>query len=387
MAKTPVKKPPLEVCLESTAQALDTAVHFSFKTTNSNIAGGGIRLSQDQAINLPYLSARTLLADGINIPVDYFSGATAAGAFKAIKAAVLHDEDSGVSAEAMQQVQHLLTSLAKTPFSAGTDVVSMRMRQILIPLDSAEQYVSFSPLTAAGLCALINREVDSHNQAVKVHNTTAQADDRLRRLNTAHLGIGGSNPQNVGAWVRDMQRPLFVGAPKNNTDLRHAMKVFYHGFKWYVASDLMQQYAALINEAFSRAAEKTLTQDEKSQTMQARLDEMKIIQRITRHIRAQGEEKQQLLKLFETKLPSLEQLPRRSFWMSDQVAVQTRGLLEPNQRDEAWKDALSDEIAAYLCNALVKLPDGHSVRMLSMDGYAHSFLYRKIKQELSTWHG
>ena len=52
-------------------QALAESVHYSVKTVNSNIEKGGIRLAQSHALNLPYISARTLLADDFLVPTDY----------------------------------------------------------------------------------------------------------------------------------------------------------------------------------------------------------------------------------------------------------------------------------------------------------------------------
>lgn len=47
----------------------------SVKTVNSNIGKGGIRLAQSHALNLPYISARTLLADDFLVPTDYQANA------------------------------------------------------------------------------------------------------------------------------------------------------------------------------------------------------------------------------------------------------------------------------------------------------------------------
>ena len=56
-------------------QALVESVHHSLKTINSNIEKGGIRLSHSQALDLPYISARTLLADHLLVPTDYQANA------------------------------------------------------------------------------------------------------------------------------------------------------------------------------------------------------------------------------------------------------------------------------------------------------------------------
>ena len=46
-------------------QALAESVHHSLKITNSNIKGGGIRVSNSAHLDLPYISVRTLLNENI----------------------------------------------------------------------------------------------------------------------------------------------------------------------------------------------------------------------------------------------------------------------------------------------------------------------------------
>ncbi|ETR24106.1 hypothetical protein RQ80_18765 [Acinetobacter baumannii] len=71
--------------------ALEESVHFSLKTINSNIEKGGIRLSKQQALDLPYLSARTLLNEDFLIPTDYQANAgKTASIFKVVKAAMIN---------------------------------------------------------------------------------------------------------------------------------------------------------------------------------------------------------------------------------------------------------------------------------------------------------
>ena len=49
-------------------------VHFSSKTVNSNAALVGVRLSPDDALDAPYVSARTLMARGVSLSLDYGKG-------------------------------------------------------------------------------------------------------------------------------------------------------------------------------------------------------------------------------------------------------------------------------------------------------------------------
>ncbi|MDU3124041.1 MAG: hypothetical protein E6710_17310, partial [Acinetobacter baumannii] len=206
--------------------ALEESVHFSLKTINSNIEKGGIRLSKQQALDLPYLSARTLLNEDFLIPTDYQANAgKTASIFKVVKAAMINDDISSEEAEFQQQVEQLkpsISSIFNEPYQAGTENIDIRMRQLLIPKNG--EYVSVSPLTAAGVNYLVNQEVDAVNELRK------EKDSEFNRIQTAVFGIGGANPQNVGSLVRSMQRPITVDAPQASEKVRQALAIFYNGF-------------------------------------------------------------------------------------------------------------------------------------------------------------
>lgn len=54
-------------------------VHFSSKTVNSNAALAGVRLASDDALDAPYVSARTLMARGVSLSLDYGQGRRGGG--------------------------------------------------------------------------------------------------------------------------------------------------------------------------------------------------------------------------------------------------------------------------------------------------------------------
>ena len=111
-------------------QALAESVHYSVKTVNSNIEKGGIRLAQSHALNLPYISARTLLADDFLVPTDYQANAgKTATLFKVVKAAQLDEELSEADEEFKQNVALLkphLNKIFEQPFTAGLDIIDIR---------------------------------------------------------------------------------------------------------------------------------------------------------------------------------------------------------------------------------------------------------------------
>lgn len=220
-------------------QTLAESVHHSLKTINSNIEKGGIRLAQSQALDLPYISTRTLLSDNLLVPTDYQANAgKTATLFKVVKAAQLNEELSEMDDDFKQNVSALkphLKTVFEQPFSSGLEIVDIRMRQLLIPKDDA--YLSISPLSAAGVNLLLNIEVD----VLKEQRKAEAKNSKLKNIQTAVFGIGGSNPQNVGSLVRSMQRPIILGSPTLEPKTRLAFQYFYKGFDYQISNVYINQ--------------------------------------------------------------------------------------------------------------------------------------------------
>ena len=74
---------------ETYCNTIAELVHFSSKTVNSNAALAGVRLASDDALDAPYVSARTLMARGVSLSLDYGKGGAAvAGICKQVNAAI-----------------------------------------------------------------------------------------------------------------------------------------------------------------------------------------------------------------------------------------------------------------------------------------------------------
>ncbi|WP_300832084.1 hypothetical protein, partial [uncultured Bilophila sp.] len=222
-------------------------VHFSSKTVNSNAALVGVRLASDDALDAPYVSARTLMARNISLSLDYGKGGAAmAGICKQVNAVVRNTPFAkDASPEERAAIEKAMTDACSSSFSVGLGYVDHRLRQILIPKEGSEGgYVSMTPITAGGVCELLfeknNGLVSSHNAAceeARKHAGKPEGDENggsaphmeICKLRQAQFGIGGSNPQNVGGLVRAMQRPLFVDAPRSTDDLRTAFSFYYKG--------------------------------------------------------------------------------------------------------------------------------------------------------------
>ena len=315
-------------------------VHFSFKGVNSNAEAGGVRLGPEARLDLPYVSARCLLARRMGLAVDYTKNtgpvatpvATVAKQIRML-ATDEHGEDP-TTAESMR------ATIAKTTGSAyetGTESVSPRMRQLLLPKET-DQYFAITPLPAAGLSQIINARVRSHNdqvtdaykQAEKSKSPTALIP---RRLHTAMLGVGGSNPQNVGSLVREMQSPLVFDAPTENQALREAYRIHYQGMTIRLPYAEMHTWAKWRKQA-AAANNGTLPTD-----LEAREAERTLLLKVARTILLAGQEALKLLETHRNDLPGEALLADT---LKDPVI---RGLIDPAERDSAWPRTFGERVA------------------------------------------
>ena len=374
-------------------QALAESVHYSVKTVNSNIEKGGIRLAQSHALNLPYISARTLLADDFLVPTDYQANAgKTATLFKVVKAAQLDEELSEADEEFKQNVALLkphLNKIFEQPFTAGLDIIDIRMRQLLIPKNN--EYLSISPLSAAGLNLLINTEVD----ALKEQRKAEGKNTKLKNIKTAVFGIGGSNPQNVGSLVRSMQRPLVLDSPTQDPETRLAFQYFYKGFDYQISNAYINR--AMYQELTEYA--KSLIEQQKLSlkvgfhehgihapfsNMQTRAAELTTIQKVIDDVLQQGQDILQILKAVANDLPSLKVLERKSRWSHPRVSLIAQGLINPElQQFEDWQQFFADDLARRITkHSYWKKEIKNTVDISLSEAEAKSFLSRRIQELL-----
>lgn len=374
-------------------QALAESVHYSLKTVNSNIEKGGIRLAQSHALNLPYISARTLLADDFLVPTDYQANAgKTATLFKVVKAAQLDEELSEADEEFKQNVALLkphLNKIFEQPFTAGLDIIDIRMRQLLIPKNN--EYLSISPLSAAGLNLLINTEVD----ALKEQRKAEGKNTKLKNIKTAVFGIGGSNPQNVGSLVRSMQRPLVLDSPTQDPETRLAFQYFYKGFDYQISNAYINRtmYQELTEYAKSLIEQQKLSLKvgfhehgihAPFSNMQTRAAELTTIQKVVDDVLQQGQDILQILKSVANDLPSLKVLERKSRWSHPRVSLIAQGLINPElQQFEDWQQLFADDLARRITkHSYWKKEIKNTVDISLSEAEAKSFLSRRIQELL-----
>ncbi len=209
-------------------------IHFSAKSVNSNARAGGIRLGPSDSLDLPYVSARTALAAGWSISTDYTANSgTTATAVKQMRA-VERGAIGEAAAHEVALIEALHRDVRSSRLELGLEPVDARLRQILIPHPEAPGgYMAMTPITAGGLCEILLGK----DGLVTQHNAES---DALRKqggregtapltIRRANLGIGGANPQNVGALVRSMQRPILAPSPRPKAGLRLAFRVYHKG--------------------------------------------------------------------------------------------------------------------------------------------------------------
>jgi len=205
------------------------AVHYSAKTVNSNVFAAGIRLASNDTLHAPYLTVSSVGPQ--QVPVDYLQNAgriaTHHKKFGALRDPTQRARFIAVPADeetAMAAALPLLLDRAEH----GTHFVDARLRQVLLPTADGiddKNYVALTPLNAAGLSELIGQRVEADIAQKKAR------DEKPQYRKRAILGYGGSNPQNVGRWVRAMGRAMVFDAPTEEPAVRKAYAIFYKGLQ------------------------------------------------------------------------------------------------------------------------------------------------------------
>ena len=214
----------------------------------------------------------------------------------------------------------------------GTDKVSLRARQLLLPRQGG--YVSATPMTAGGVSQAVRTKVRQHNERVK----EAQ-DESLRRIPVAVFGLGGSNPQNVGSLVRDMQRPLVFFAPTENRELKAILALHFQGVRIRLPRPLLRSFRDWCTDCRRRNGGRIPT------NMDTRDEEIAHIGGIARVVLAQGEAARERLLAHRDALPA-GGVPL----VSAEADPLARGLVDPDLRDGDWPQAFAARLAALIAD-------------------------------------
>lgn len=236
--------------------------HFSVKTVNSNAAPGGVRLDVSQSLDLPYISARTLLSEGHVVGLDYLVNAGKdATRFKLVRLMLDEvkvddkaDKSVVIKPDEKQAIAMHYRQIGLQYAEKGLDSVSPRLRQMLIPHPD-HGYVAITPLGSAGLCEQIDQAVKHRKENRKAELARKSKDAKVKSTIGAdkvinQFSVGGSNPQNVGGRVRFMSHPLvFDRIPKQNIVVKKAFALFYKGFRPRLPRNMVKAYAQWLDES------------------------------------------------------------------------------------------------------------------------------------------
>ena len=329
MAKPKSKEPAqdwAEFPLEQYRQTAEQLVHFSCKTVNSNAPPGGVRLNATAALDWPVVSVRTLLAAGVDIPLDYTknTGKTAT-IVKKMRQVALDETPKNVAPEQVQALLAVVKQATATPYEEGTAEVSTRLRQILLP-QGPGCYVAVTPLGSTGFSAVLNRKI--------IELRKREPDWRWRR---GYLGYGGSNPQNAGSLVREMRTPLVFQAPLEDSLTQRVLALHYRGVTLRLPHRRMVAYRAWRDGQLAQGSGVMLSDARRRQ------QEAEHVQEIARVLLKRGALARDLLREYQDRLP---RLPGATSLLDPQLTDSVaRGLIEPESRAADWAAAFGQRVA------------------------------------------
>lgn len=322
----------VEFPLEHYQQEASQLVHFSGKTVNSNVPACGVRVGGDGGLDLPLVGVRTLLADGIAAPLDYTQNAgKTATLVKQMRLADSGEASETVPADQLADIRRVVAEATVSAYEEGTDWVSPRLRQLLLPRDQGE-YVAVTPLGCGGLSALLNQKL-------------AALPERKRQFRHALLGIGGSNPQNVGALVREeMRNPLLFSSPRENPLARRVLAIHYKGVSLGLPHRPLEDYH-LWRERQLRDHDGVMPS-----TMDLRQQEAEFIGDIARTVSLRGQRARELLESNRGLLPLA---PDADSLLSPELKDSVvRGLIEPDARSADWAYEFGRRLARAIASEL-----------------------------------
>lgn len=334
-------------------EAIGQMVHFSFKSVNSNAPPGGIRLTKRSGHALRYVSARSLLRVGVHLSLDYTKNVGAIATItKQLRQVLSRQVD--VPSRDRESIEAAYEAALRTPLEVGTQTVSPRMPQVLLPKPGLEGgYVSMTPLPAAGTAVLINEFVRPHNDRLK----TTDSDENSkrfraehRRIRTAQLGLGGSNPQNLGSLVRDLQTVVVIEAPRERPGVRQAFALFYRGPELRLDRRRMQAYAAW------RSRVRALNDGRMPTRLAERIEECEQVRQLALAALHNAERQCQVLRTYCEILPVETYVDDVPSMFAQQVPAVLKGIVEPGWRRTDWPR----EMARLIAQLVVKyrLEDG-----------------------------
>jgi len=334
-------------------EAIFRLVHFSTKTINSNARAVGIRLSTPDARPLRYLCATSALASGCALPLDYLTNSgPAATIAKQVDQVLTGRLPDDADPDDVTLIRALYRQANREPWETSMEKVSPRVRQLFLPCDDGS-YVAITPITSSGLTATVRERTQANLERWREARDNDEGDpDRpgIRRLRTAYLGFGGDNAQNIGRLPNRglVQYPLFFSAPRDNRSVREQYLAAYRGVWPLLNRTIMTELRDTLLPLMAREGGE-LPSNLRTRELVDRFIDRLVSSLLQRAEQAHREAREVLARQSAASDPDAavsdpagEDAPIHPW--SHLPGVQ-QGLLHPEQRDRAWRRALSSLLA------------------------------------------
>lgn len=362
-----------ELQSEVEAWIQDNLIHFSQKISQSNAPAGGIRLSSEQALDMPYVSARTHLHDlstGVAsalIELDYAHSADSVH-LKRVRMCLGEEVSNPPELPfSMSQKDEIATAYRSAASGESPLAVTSprkpplsRLKQILLPGHTSGSYISVSPLNSAGMAKLfadthgIRKQTLDELKAKRDHakkqvesvkdlggeekaslldevQALTQAINRIRFIpRVSTLEYGGSNPRNIGGRIHEgLSRPfVFNRVPTENPEIKHAFHTHFNGIKLQFPRKLVNRYCD-----FLMGVRQTHT-DASLWPLTLREIEITHLRALWQSWERQAQRGRRLLAAHDDVLPKPQQ---ETPTPSTSEIIQT-GWREPGKRGPQWRD-------------------------------------------------
>lgn len=314
------------------AEAIEQMVHQSFKTTNTNIDSGGVRVGIDQAVSLPYIGIRSLLSGQAPLRMDRIAGANQAPIYGQIQKVDLNEIDVADLAD-VALIKALLDKARRTS-AVFSKSLSPRIRQIFLPKENGD-YLCITPLSAAGVSYLLKDAVTTHND--KFFTLLKDKDpevEKIRFIPIAEIPIGGAKPFNAGDVIRPMTKPICIDAPSTSLSLKKLLALYYKGVeRLNVPTALRREYIEWRNGIEGHVASGVETREKHRE----------LVARITRHFLLIAIDAKELLDANRLRLPD-----SRSY--SHSLSDFQKGLLNPELRTSNWEYDFARQVSRKISN-------------------------------------
>lgn len=317
------------------AEVMHGLVHFSAKTVNSNTPACGIRLGAEGWGELPYVAVGTT----DSVPTDYTSSGTNGGNATVLAqisgalAGNIDDLFEGATPGEIKTIKILSQEILSTSFETGTATVGMRLRQIIVQNGQGDD-MALTPLQSAGFSSALSERLEAKRQT--------ESKEHHRYHQRGLLGIGGSNPQNVGRHVRAMSRPLFFAAPTEKQSLRAAYALHHRGIDLTPPAALLKDYIRWRKRLLA-AGGNDLPSDAAT-----RKQEADFIRAVVASIDERAAAARRQLE------NAVDDLPGQKL-LGEDVDALMRGLLVPNERTTAWKHDFAQALHRRILDTAVKI--------------------------------